>query len=151
MSCEKGGFVIPCHNNLRDITGKLLEEVCYDVVTEPVLEPVTDNLVPSTANTNDGARLDISARNFWITGQKAFFDVRLFDLNASRYQSKRILEVEHASFTALIFTVLGAVDIECRTFLSKLSELLAVKKDLPKSTVTSWVRTKISFALIRSM
>ena len=25
------------------------------------------------------------------------------------------------------------------------------QKDLPKSTVTSWVRTKISFALIRSM
>ena len=38
--------------------------------------------------------------------------------------------------------------IECRTFVSKLSELLTIKRDLPKSTVTSWVRTKVSFALI---
>ena len=45
---------------------------------------VTDNnLVPSTANTNDGARLDVSARGFWITGQKVFSDVRVFDPNAS--------------------------------------------------------------------
>ena len=39
--------------------------------------------------------------------------------------------------------------IECRTFISKLSELLTIKGDLPKSTVPSWVRTKISLALIR--
>ena len=63
----------------------------------------------------------------------------------------RTLEVEHASFTPLIITIYGAVDIECRTFVSKFSEFLAIKRDLPKSTVTSWVRTKISFALIRSM
>ena len=40
--------------------------------------------------------------------------------------------------------------IECRTFVSKL-ELLPIKAGLLKSTVTSWVRTKISCALIRSM
>ena len=54
--------------------------------------------------------------------------------------------MEHASFTPLIFTIHGAMGTECRTFVSKLSELLAIKRDLPKS----WVRTKISFALIRS-
>ena len=41
--------------------------------------------------------------------------------------------------------------IKCGTFVSKLSKLLAIKRDLPKSTVASWVRTKISFTLIRSM
>ena len=79
------------HNKLRDIRGALLEEVCHDVAIEPILQPVTNNyLVPSTANTNDSARLDVSARNFWITGQKAFFDVRVFHPNASRYQSKSL-------------------------------------------------------------
>ena len=39
--------------------------------------------------------------------------------------------------------------LEYRIFVSKLSELLA--RDSPKSTVTSWVRTRISFVLIRSM
>ena len=171
MSCKKGGFVTLRHNQLRDITGFLLQEVCHDVSIEPLLQPVTDeNAMPSATNTNDGARLDVSARNFWIMGQKAFFDVRVFDPNASRYQSKnleqcftvnerekkrsynrRILEVEHASFTPLVFTIHGAMGTECRTFVSRLSELLAIKRDLPKSIVTSWVRTKISFALIRSM
>ena len=64
-----------------------------------------------------------------------------------RLYNRRILEVEHASFTPLIFTIHGAMGTECRTFVSKLSELLAIKRDLPKS----WVRTKISFVLIRLM
>ena len=68
-----------------------------------------------------------------------------------RLYNRRILEVDHASFTPLIFTIHDTMGIECRTFVSKLSELLAVKRDLPKSTVTSWVRTKISLALIRLM
>ena len=157
MSCKKGGFVTLRHNKLRDITGALLEEVCHDVAIEPILQPISDNnLVPSTANTNDGARLDVTARSFWSTDQKAFFDVRAFNPNGSRYQSKslkqcfvvnerekkrlynrRILEVEHASFTALLFTIHGAMGTEYRTFVSKLSELMAIKRDLPKSTVTS--------------
>ena len=84
MSCKKGDFVTLRHNTLRDITGALLEEVCQDVAIELILQPVTDNnLAPSTTNTNDGARLDVSARSFWITGQKAFFNVRVFDPNAS--------------------------------------------------------------------
>ena len=161
-----------CHDNLRDITNVLLEEVCLDVAIKPILQPVTGNdLVPSTVNTNDDARLDVSARSFWIMGKKAFFfffEVRVFEHNASRYQSKslkqcfavnerekkrlysrRVLEVDHASFTPLLFIIHGAMGIEYRYFISKFSELLAIKKDLPKSTVTSWVKTKISFALIK--
>ena len=135
MSCKKGGFVTLRHNKLTDIKGALLEEVCHDVAIEPILQPVTDNhLVPSTAKTNDGARLDVSTRSFWITGQKVFFDVRVFHPNVSRYQFKslkqcfavnerekkrlynrKILEVEHASFTPLKFTMHGAMGIECRS------------------------------------
>ena len=73
------------------------------------------------------------------------------ELEKERLYNKRISEVEHTSFTPLIFTIHGAMGIECRSFVSKLSELLAIKRNLPKSTVTSWVRKKISFALIRSM
>ena len=53
------------HKKLRDISYALLEEVYHDVVIEPILHAVTDNnLVLSTADTNDGARLDVSARSF---------------------------------------------------------------------------------------
>ena len=41
--------------------------------------------------------------------------------------------------------------IECINFVSQLSELFTIKRDLPKPTVTSWVRTKLSFALTRLM
>ena len=80
-----------CHNKLRGITRALLEEVCQDVAIETILQPVTDNnLVSSTANTNDSTELDASARSFWNRGQKAFFDVRVFDYNASQYQSRSL-------------------------------------------------------------
>ena len=138
-----------CHNKLRETTGALLEEVCYDNAIEPVIQPVTgNNIVLSTASTNDGARLHVSVRRFWITGQKAFFDVRVFDLNTSRYKSRileqsftvndlekkrlnhlRILEAQDTSFTTLVFTLFGVMCIEIRTFISKLSELLAMKRD----------------------
>ena len=79
MSCKKGGFVNLRHNKLCDITGALLENVCHDVAIEPILQSVTDNnLVQSTANTNDDDRFEVSARSFWITGQKALFDVSVF-------------------------------------------------------------------------
>ena len=54
-----------CHNRLRDMTGALLEEACHDVAIEPILQPVSENnLVTSVANTNNGARLNVSARSF---------------------------------------------------------------------------------------
>ena len=131
-----GGFVALHHNKLRDIAGALLEQVYHDVPIEQILQPVEDNnLVLSTANTNDGAKLDVSARIFLIMSQKSFFDVRVFDPNISRYQSRSLeeffavneqekkglynrgtLEVEHASFIPLTFTMHGAMCIECRTF-----------------------------------
>ena len=61
MSCKMGGFVTLHHNKLRDIT----EEICHHVAIGPILQLVTDNnLVSSTANTIEGARLDVSARRF---------------------------------------------------------------------------------------
>ena len=124
-------------------------------------------IIITTVNTNDGARSDISARSFRITGQKVIFDFRAFDPNASRYQSRsleqcfavnerekkwryirKILEVEHVSFTLLIFTIHVAMGIKYSTFVSKLIE------PLPKFIENKryvWVRTKVISALIRSM
>ena len=31
LSCKKGGFVTLRHNSLRDLTAKMLDEVCTDV------------------------------------------------------------------------------------------------------------------------
>ena len=81
FNCKKGGFVANCHNDLRDLTASLLDEVCKDVCVEPLLVPLTgETLQFRTANTSDEARLDISARGVWGKEQRAFFDIRVFNL-----------------------------------------------------------------------
>ena len=48
MSSKKGRFVTLRDSKLREITNAWLEEVCHDVVIEPILQPVIDNnFVPS--------------------------------------------------------------------------------------------------------
>ena len=60
LTCVKGGFVHCRHNEIRDLTATLLTEVCKDVRVEPELQPVTHEVLNgATANSKDGARLDI--------------------------------------------------------------------------------------------
>ena len=79
MSCSKGGFIHQRHDEMRDTIAQLLNQTCHDVQTEPHLEPVTGEHLPTNANNREDARLDISARSFWQRGQRAFFDVRVFN------------------------------------------------------------------------
>ena len=69
----------------KDITASLLKEVCHDVRTEPSLQKLTgEKFKRRTVNTSDEARLDVAARGFWVAGQTAFFDIRVFYSNATR-------------------------------------------------------------------
>ena len=81
LSCAKGGFPSLRHNEIRDITASLLTEVCSEVCVEPELQPVTsDQLNGASANSQDGARLDVSANGVWGGRfQKTYFDVRVFN------------------------------------------------------------------------
>ena len=172
MSCKKGGFVTLRHNEVRDVTATLLSEVCKDVELDPsllILNGEEQNM-SKTAKKNDEVRLDICARSFWVSGQKAFFDVRVFDPNARRYskqtlkqcysinenENKRhdnigIMEVDQGSFTPLDFTFAEGIGGEDRAFYSRLATLLSLKNRIEKSKVTSWIRFRINFALLRSM
>ena len=81
MSCKKGGFVTIRHNDLRDLTAKILE-VCYDTEIEPTLVQLSgEDLSNRTVNRSNEARRDVRARDFWKSGQQAFFDLRVFDPN----------------------------------------------------------------------
>ena len=64
MSCKKGGLVTLRHNEVRDVTGKLLEEVCKDVRKEPSMLQLNSELLQTTANRKPEARLDISVIGF---------------------------------------------------------------------------------------
>ena len=37
MSCKKGGFITIRHNDLRDLTSRILSEVCYNTEIEAIL------------------------------------------------------------------------------------------------------------------
>ena len=78
LCCPCGGLTIIRHNELRDFTADLMKNVCHNVVTEPILLSLSDELLqPSSAITTDDARLDIRADGFWDCRQQhAFFDVR---------------------------------------------------------------------------
>ena len=63
LNCSRGGFISTRHNDVRDFTAELLSEVCKDVAVEPVLTPLTgEKFALKTANKEDHARLDVSAR-----------------------------------------------------------------------------------------
>ena len=59
-----------------DFTAAVLSEVCHYVAVEPVLQPLCQgNLQYATANVEDEAHLDVSARGFWGGNhQRNFFD-----------------------------------------------------------------------------
>ena len=66
LSCPHGAFPIIRHNDVRDLTAKLLSEVCHDVQTEPHLQPLTGEILRyRTAVHEDDARVDIRAAGFW--------------------------------------------------------------------------------------
>ena len=67
--------MIQRHNELRDIEAELLNMVCSDVQTEPVLQDITGEQLSRGTNKAPEARLDIHARGFWERQRSAFFDV----------------------------------------------------------------------------
>ena len=94
---------------MRDPFASLLKDVCHDEV-KPHLQPLTGEVLISSANSYDEACLDVSARGFWQRGQRAFFDFshlnQKFDTAFSsnenenkRYYNQRIIGVEHGSFS----------------------------------------------------
>ena len=54
LNCPNGAFPILRHNEVRDFTGKLLAEVCPDVILEPDLQPLEgESLDFASANHED--------------------------------------------------------------------------------------------------
>ena len=170
MICKKGGFICSRHDEVRDVTANMLREICQDVTTEPpLLELTGEHLQYRTANTTNDARVDISARGFWTRGQKAFVDIRIFEPMAAchrnlsleaahkrneqekeRSYSERIRNVDHGSFTPLVFTTSGGMGPKAKCFYSRLANVMAEKKHQPRNHIVAWMRCRLSFSLLRS-
>ena len=126
-------------------------------------------MLPRGANKAPDARLDISVRGFWAREQSAFFDVRVCHPNADSYKnltpeqiyklhendtkrlySSRAPEIERGTFTPLVFTTSGRMSNECQRYHSRLAELLAAKTQKSYASTIAWIRTRVSFAILRS-
>ena len=168
LSCAKGGFIHQRHDRVRDFFAKTMSEVHKDVATEPALMPLTGEHLHPSANTANDARLDVSVRWFWQGGQRAFFDIRVFNPFApshltstlqknfernekekKRLYNQRVIEMEHGSFSPLVFTPYGGASRETELVIKTLSAKVACKRNLEYSTVTNWIRSKISFILLK--
>ena len=149
----------------------LLTEVCSEVCIEPNLQPtMSDQLSGATANSQDGARLYVSANEVWGGRfEETFFDVRVFNPYApsnknqtpsayyrkhekekKRTYEQRIRKVEHSSFTPLVFLATGGMGREATCFYKQLASVLTQKCDHPYCTTLWWLRCRLTFSLIRS-
>ena len=169
LSCPKGGYPSIRHNEVRDLTAELLTEVCSGVAKEPMLQPVSSKRFHRVStDTQVGARLDIMANGFWGGKfERAFFDVRFFnpfspsyrkpllssvyrqhDKVKKRHYEQRIQEIEHSSFTPLVFSSTGGMGPITTVFNKRLASLLAAKWEEPYSTTIGWLRSRLSFSLL---
>ena len=67
-----------------------------------------------------------------------------------RYYGDRIRQVEHGSFTPLVFTTSGGMSHQTKIFFNRVAELMAEKKREPKGYFTAWFRNRLSFSSVRS-
>ena len=76
-------------------------------------------------------------------------------LSKARKTKKRayercIREVQHASFTPLVFSAPGGMAKEATSSYKRLASLLAAKRDQTYSCTITWLRCLLSFSLLRS-
>ena len=69
---------------------------------------------------------------------------------AKRNYDQRILQVEQGTFSPFVFSIYGGMGRECLAFYSRLSELLAEKRNIHKSVIMHWIRSKLCYALLKS-
>ena len=95
-----------------------------------------------------------------------FLDVRVFNPNANRYvnqslkktyeisekEKKRASSGDRTRFVHPYCNVcIRGMARECSKFYSRLSKMIAEKRDQPYSVIASWIRRKIYFSLITSI
>ena len=150
QNCKTGGFITIHHNRVRDFEVQLLAEICNDVEIEPPLQPLEGKIINGLSGVN--AKPDVRARGFWREGQNAFFDVRITNTNLESQRqltsekiftkherekkiqyNDRIMDVEHGTFTPLVFSVNGEMAKECLKFHKFVAEKTANKSNFHPS------------------
>jgi hypothetical protein len=175
QNCNFGAFRDIRHNEVRDEVAKSLKKIFRDVESEPVLQVVPEDLKMYLKNgsrsaiVDDEARSDIRVKGLWVKERNAFLDIRIFNPNAFSYRNQsidatyrrhelekkrqynaRILEVEHGSFTPLVFASTGGMSKEATVFLKKVASDVATKEGEQYAHVMGLLRVRLAFKLMRA-
>lgn len=70
MTYMKSGFVRKRHDEARDLFSSLLKDLYHDDEVERHLQTLTGEVVTSSANSSDKARLDVSGLGFRQKGNR---------------------------------------------------------------------------------
>ena len=138
---------------------------------EPSLQLLTgETFSYRTAITDDGARLDISANEFWDESKsRAFFDIRVFNAHAPsnctsssaacyrkhelekrRGYERRVIDVEHGTFTPIVISTSGGMGPSATVAIKQLAALMSKKLASPYSKILNLICCRISYSLIDS-
>ncbi len=150
------------HNEIRDAVGDLANLVWTTVHREPIVREADDlRQIPALV-------ADLGVRDVWQPQDLTLLDIRVIDTDATSYQTRAVKSVlrdaetskkrkystactdRRAAFTPFIVSVDGTLGSEATTFIRRLSERLSLKWSRPYSNVTHWVRTRLSFAMLRA-
>ena len=101
--------------------------------------------------------------------ERTFLGVRVIHTNAPSYREKsieniydqhekekkraynqRIMQIERATFTPLVFSTTGGMAPECTRYHKKIAELISNKTKEEYSKVMNYIRTRVRFTLLRS-
>ena len=157
LNCKKGGFVAIRHNNIRDYEPNLLAKIHTDVETNLLFDQLKKELLMEYLV----IMLD-RARGVSRDGQNAFFDVRITNTNSvsqnnvkteevllrfekemKQEYNRRIMNVEHGTFTPLVFSVSGVLGKECSMFHKHMAGKIAKKFNESYEKVITVIRCKL--------
>ena len=129
------------------------------------MQPVIGETIEALSGNT--SRPDIRARGVWRAGLNAFFDVRVTNTHSAsqihlttesilkkheqekkRNHNRRIMEIEHGNFTALVFSVSAGMGKECSMFHKHVAERLEIKTGKRYKKITSTIRCKLSFLIL---
>ena len=72
------------------------------------------------------------------------------DEKKTKYNS-RVINTERASFIPLVFSTAGTTAPECDRFHKRIAEIISKRRKESYTDVISYVRTKICFAMLKSI
>jgi hypothetical protein len=162
LDCKKGGLVTQRHNEIRDALGDLANLAWGNCMREPVVRE-------AHAPTNKTSLIaDLGVRGVYQQQTVALFDIRVVDTDAQSYCTRSIKSVLHsaevtkrtkygqacdekrATFTPIVVSADGIFAHEAKVFISRIADQLSYKWDKPYSHVISWIRARLSLAVIRA-